>query len=119
MTDGKTDVRNTMRAHDASPVDLPDEPGRAMGEGRRGLGWTGATILIASLFLLLTNAQALNGWAAEQTPSETMVRVTGATEGWLAATERMQVATPRAWLHGLWKRAQAARFAGQAPAAED
>ena len=42
-----------------------------------------------------------------------------ATEGWLAATEQTRSAAPRAWLHGVWKRAQAARFAGQVPAEGD
>lgn len=97
------------RRETPSPVDLPGGEG-----GGDALGWAGAAILIASLFLLLTNAQALNGWAAEQTPSETMVRVTGATEGWLAATVRMGVAQPREAMHGVWKRAQRARFPGQA-----
>ncbi|MFD1951438.1 hypothetical protein ACFSGX_11750 [Sphingomonas arantia] len=106
----------STRAEAPSPVDLASD---AEDDARPALGWAAGSILVASLFLLLTNAQALNGWAAEQEPSETMVRVTGATEGWLAATERMQVAAPREWLHGVWKRAQAVRFPGQAPAEGD
>jgi len=108
-----TGPKRSTRGETPSPVDLPGGEG-----GGNALGWAGGTILIASLFLLLTNAQALNGWAAEQEPSETMVRVTGATEGWLAATERMGAARPRAALHGVWKRAQALRFPGQAAGEE-
>ncbi|HEX8447421.1 MAG TPA: hypothetical protein VF649_12515 [Sphingomonas sp.] len=100
------------RAETPSPVDLPGA------ERRPALAHAAGTILTASLFLLLTNAQALDGWAAEQEPSETMVRVTNATEDLLAVTERMGAAAPRAWLHRVWKRAQALRFAGQAPADE-
>lgn len=99
------------RGEAPSPVDLPGSGGV-----RAGLGWATVAIAMASLFLLLTNAQALDGWAAEQEPSETMVRVTDATAGWLAATERMGASQPRAWMHGVWKRAQAARFSGQAAA---
>ena len=91
-----------------SPVDLG-----ADADARDARGWAAGAILMASLLLLLVNAQALNGWAAEQTPSQAMVHVTGATEGWLAATERMGAAAPRARLHALWTRAQAIRFPGQ------
>jgi hypothetical protein len=107
-----TTPRRSTRSETPSPVDMPGGSGGT----RAGLGWTTLTIAIASLFLLLTNAQALDGWAAEQEPSETMVRVTDATAGWLATTDRMGASAPRAWLHGLWKRAQAVRFAGQPPA---
>lgn len=103
-----TDTGRSTRGETPSPVDLPGGGG-----ARAGLGWAAGSILIASLFLLLTDAQALDGWAAEQAPSETMIRVSDATAGWLDATERMGAAGPRAWMHGVWKRMQAARFAGQ------
>ena len=102
------------RSHDLeSPLDLPP----AAGPQRRPLGWTAVVLAVATAFLLLFNARALNGWAAEQPPSPLMLSVTDATEGWLAATERMELVAPRDALHALWKRAQALRFPGQ-PAAE-
>lgn len=98
--------------NDQGETPSPVDPGHAV-DARDARGWAAGTIMMASLLLLLVNAQALNDWAAEQTPSATMVHVTGATEGWLAATQRIGTAGPRRWLHGLWTRAQAMRFAGQ------
>lgn len=107
-------ARQSPRHEMESPVDLPG----SMLAGGHPLRWAATTIATASLFLLLTNAESLNGWAAEQTPSPLMVRVTDATEGWLALTEQLGLAAPRSHAHALWKKAQGARFEGQEAAEE-
>lgn len=92
-----------------SPIDLPAKPVEAP-----GLGWTGGAIAIATLVLFATNAVSLRDWAADLTPSPAQARLAEATEGWLAFTDAVGVGRPRAWLHDLWKKAENARFDGQA-----
>lgn len=90
-----------------SPIDLPAEPLE-----EPGLGWATAVIAIATLLLLAINAVSLNDWAEDLTPSPVQARFAEVTEDWLSLTEAMGFATPRAWLHDLWKKAEAARFGG-------
>lgn len=94
------------RPETMSPVDLPDD----MPKDDDALGWTSLVIMTASLFLLLTNATALNGWAVELAPSPMTVRIVAATERWEELTERFGLAAPRAALHARWTELQAARF---------
>ncbi|SNT08152.1 hypothetical protein SAMN06295912_1386 [Sphingomonas laterariae] len=100
--------------HHPSPVDLPGEPDTH----GRPLVWTSVTIAVATLFLGLTNAISLNGWAVELAPTETSARIVTVTESWEETTEAIGLAAPRAWLHARWKQLQALRFEGQDPAAE-
>jgi len=95
-------------------VDLPAEPDFH----GRPLVWTTIAIFVAALFLGLTNATSLNAWAVELAPTETSARIVAITEDWEETTEALGLAAPRAWLHARWKQLQAARFAGQAAAAE-
>jgi len=92
-----------------SPIDLPDVPVDAP-----GLGWTGAAIGIAAVFLLATNAVSLRDWAADLTPGPVQAQLAEATEGWLAFTDAVGVGRPRARLHDWWKKAENARFGGEA-----
>ena len=92
-----------------SPIDLPAEPVAAP-----GLGWTTGVIAIASLLLLATNAVSLRDWANDLTPSPAQATLAEATQGWLDFTEAVGVGRPRAWLHDQWKKAENARFGGEA-----
>ena len=94
-----------------SPVDLP---GSTL-IGGRPLLWTTVTIYLAALFLLLTNAEAIHGWAVELPPTALSARVVAASEQWQATTDRLGLGTTRATVHGWWKQAQAARFKAERP----
>ena len=100
--------------HHPSPVDLPGPP---MTSGPV-LRWTTTIIAVTTLFLGLTNATALNGWAVELAPTPVSARIVAATEAWEETTERLLLAAPRAWMHARWKELQALRFKGQEPAAQ-
>lgn len=88
-----------------SPVDLPRD-----GAGKRPLGWATLTIFIASLFLLVTNAFSIKSWVDEQPAGKTQARLAGWAAEWQSATEALGLGTPRAEVHSLWKKAEAARF---------
>ncbi|PTQ11645.1 hypothetical protein CLG96_09550 [Sphingomonas oleivorans] len=95
-----------------SPVDLP------VGEAvdAHPLRWTSVTIAVAALFLLMTNAVSIRDWANDLTPSPAQARFAAAAEEWVAITDRIGLGAPRATLHGLWKKAQAARFGDETDA---
>jgi len=88
-----------------SPIDLSEEPLEAP-----GLGWTFGAIVIAALLLLATNAVALRDWVEEQTPGPVQAQAATAAEQWVQLTDAIGIGRPRAWLHNLWKRIEAARF---------
>ena len=88
-----------------SPVDLPAEP-----LARNGLLWTSLAMAIAALLLLATNAIAIQGWIDEMPPSPAQQQASELAGQWRALTDRAWLGAPRAWLHDLWKRAEAARF---------
>lgn len=95
--------------HHPSPVDLPGGPDFH----GRPLRWATIAIAVATLFLGLFNATAINGWAVELAPTPLSARIVAATEAWEETTEAIGVAAPRAWLHARWKALQTARFKGQ------
>jgi len=100
--------RRVAHADMESPVELPtDEQSRT-----RPLAWTTTVIAVATLFLFLTNAVSLNGWAAELPPSALSARLIAATQAWEDVTGRIGLGAPRAAVHGAWKKAEAARFGG-------
>jgi hypothetical protein len=94
-----------------SPVDLaPVDP---EGEGDwsdDGLLWSSATIIIASFILLLANAVSLSDWIEDMPPSQAQAQAAEIAADWRDATDQLGLAAPRDWLHGWWKRAEAARF---------
>jgi len=99
-----------------SPVDLPadeaDDEGY-YGEGydrEGGLLWSTATIVIASLILLLTNAVSLSDWAEDMPPSDAQSQAAEVAANWRDTTDQIGLAAPRNALHDVWKRAEAARF---------
>ncbi|UAK23920.1 hypothetical protein [Sphingomonas nostoxanthinifaciens] len=94
-----------------SPIDLP---GPALLNGS-GIAWATTVIAVATLVLLLTNAVALRDWIDEQRPSPVQAYAATAADGWVAFTDTIGLGAPRAAMHGQWKRAEAARFAGQPP----
>jgi len=106
-----------MLDHGESPVDLEDD---AEWEGEGGLLWSTATIGIAALILLVTNAVSLDDWIGDMHPSPAQEQAAEISADWRDATDQLGVAAPRAWLHGWWKRAEAARFGKEtAPDRED
>ncbi len=95
-----------------SPVDLHGRPVPA----GHPLRWASVTIAVASLFLLVTNAVSISAWIEEQTPGPIQAKVAAVAGSWLASTEALGTATPRAALHKQWKAAQAVRFESEAKA---
>jgi hypothetical protein len=96
-----------MSGHDKfeSPVDLPDEM-----PGKHGLRWATLAIVIASLFLLITNAFALRSWVDEFAPGPLQARVAASVTRWEEIMNGLGLGMPRAEVHQQWKAAQAARF---------
>jgi hypothetical protein len=107
-----TDQQQLMQADETlSPVDLPGDEG-----AESGLRWTSIAVAIGALFLLLFNAVTIDDWAKELPPGPATERLTRATGGWVAVTDRFGLNGPRALVHDRWKRGQALRF-DSAPAA--
>lgn len=97
-------------AHDAmeSPVDIDADD--AWTRDEPGLGLATGAIIVATLFLLLTNAVSIRDWVDEQTPSDTQAAMAERADEWLATTEAIGLAGPRRWLHGQWKAAESLTF---------
>lgn len=105
MTSLEPGARLSAADDTLSPVDLPD------GEGdTHPLRWATTAIAAASLFLLATNAKSLDDWANDLAPGPVQERVVAATGTWKDATDAMGLGAARAWLRGLWTKAQAARI---------
>lgn len=95
-----------------SPIDLPGAMRLGPGDLRRA----SVTIAIATLFLSLTNAVSLRDWIDQQRPGPLQSAAASAADAWVGFTDRVGLGTPRAALHDRWKKAEAARWAGQARA---
>lgn len=93
-----------MDEEDAFPAALPDDPA---GTGS-ALGWTAAVVAITTLLLAVFNAQALEGWADDLTPSPAVGHVVAAASAWRARTDRYALGVPRRRLHAAWKAAERA-----------
>jgi len=105
-----------MLEHGESPVDIDEDDYEAEG----GLLWSTAAIGIAALILLVTNAVSLGDWIEDMHPSAAQEQAAEISADWRDATDQIGVGAPRALLHGWWKRAEAARFGGEAaPAGPD
>ena len=91
--------------HAPSPIDLPEPE---MGEN--GLGWTFAVIVVATLFLLATNAVSLRDWIDDLSPGPVQAQAAAVADQWLELTQAVGLAAPRDYMHAQWKRAEAARF---------
>jgi len=108
MTMLEPGARLSVADETLSPVDLPD------GEsGAHPLRWATTVIATTSLFLLAANAASLDDWANDLTPGSVQERVVGLTGGWKDVTDAVGLGAARAWMHGLWTRAQAARFGSE------
>ena len=66
------------------------------------------------MLLLACNAGTIDGWARDLPPGRIAARLTRATAGWVAATDRFGLGAPRALVHAQWRRAQALSFAAGA-----
>lgn len=88
-----------------SPIDLPAPPLEA-----DGLGWTFGAIAVATILLLLTNAVTLADWFDDLPPTPVQAQAAGIADQWLQLTQEMAIGAPRDALHGVWKRAEVARF---------
>jgi hypothetical protein len=108
MTMLETGARLSVADVTLSPVDLPDGEG-----GVHPLRWATTAIAAASLFLLAANATSLDDWANDLAPGLMQERVVVMTGWWKDATDSLGLGTARAWMHGLWKTAQAARFGSE------
>lgn len=94
-----------MPRETSSPIDLADPPLE-----RPGLGWTSATLALATFLLLVANAVSLRDWIDDLPPSPAQAQASTIVGRWLEASEAIGIGRPRAWLHELWKQAEAARF---------
>lgn len=92
-----------MQSGTPSPIDLP-EPELE----QSGRGWTVAVIVIAALFLLVTNAVSLRDWIDDQPPGPFQSQAAALADQWVDATAAIGI--PRDFLHAQWKRAEQARF---------
>ena len=99
-------------AHDDlhSPVDIDAADEWARDEP--ALGLAAGAILVATVFLGLTNAVSIRDWVDEQTPSPRQAALTVLADDWLATTTAIGLATPRRVMHERWKAAQGARVDG-------
>jgi hypothetical protein len=88
-----------------SPVDLPGEE-----EAEGGLRWASIVVALGALVLLLSNAVTIDDWAKELPPGPAAERLTQATAGWVAITDRVGLNAPRALVHAQWKRGEAFTF---------
>ena len=91
-----------------SPIDLPEPEIE-----ESGLGWAFGVMLIASLFLLFTNAASLRDWVDDQPPSPLQAQAAEYADQWVELTEGLGIGLPRKAMHEQWKRAETVRFPGQ------
>lgn len=93
-----------------SPVDYDADDEWARDEPARGPAF--GIIAVATAFLALTNAVSIRDWVDEQPPSARQAAMTAWSDAWLARTEAIGLATPRAALHAQWEKAKALRLRG-------
>jgi hypothetical protein len=105
-------MTSEMKEHElVSPVDLGERPI----SGKHPLAWTTMTIAIAAILLLFTNAGTVAAWVDEKPVTEQQQQASMLAGKWKATMDDYGITAPRDWLHGVWKRMQAARFGDEAP----
>ena len=77
--------------------------------------WTSATIAIATILLLVLNADSIRGWFDELTPNALTERWRAPVTGWAGAAVHAGLDAPRATLHSSWQQVRKARFGGEQP----
>jgi hypothetical protein len=87
------------------PTALPDDP---PGVGN-ALGWTISVVAMTTVLLALFNAQALDAWANDLSPTPEVERIVAAASAWRGQTDRYALGAPHARVHALWKTAEDAR----------
>jgi hypothetical protein len=107
MTSDETGLADAL-----SPVDLPEPPAPLP----HGLAWTSRAIAVATVFLALTNAHAIRGWAYQLPPTDYSAPVVSAAESWFDAMDSIGLNRPVEAVHGWWQSVKDRRFAGQASA---
>jgi hypothetical protein len=93
----------------ASPLD--DE-----GLAARDRRWTGRTILVSALFLLVFNAVSPLNWSRQQAPSWLQGTVQQMSEVWVGQLAVFGVDMPRQGVREAWMAARDMRFPDQEPA---
>lgn len=94
----------TPVAVDPAPIDQ-DRPWR----------WATGVIAVATLFLALTNAHAVQGWFDERPPGSFSEPLRAPIRQWSALTARAGLDAPRAALRRRWQAVEAMRFGGEQP----
>ncbi len=77
--------------------------------------WATVTIAVATSFLMLTNAHAIQSWFDERPPGSITEPLRAPIRGWSALTARAGLDAPRAALRRRWQAAEAARFGKEQP----
>ncbi|WP_174292596.1 hypothetical protein [Sphingomonas bacterium] len=77
--------------------------------------WTSVTIAVATVLLVLLNADAVSGWFDDLTPNTVVEQAHAPVAGWADATRRGGLDAPRATLHAAWQKVRAARFGSEQP----
>ena len=113
MTDSPHPTAETVDGHHR--LDTPVAIRPAPIDARRPWRWTTGTIAVAALTLAAVNAPAVGGWFDELTPGPLSEPLRAPIAGWTAATDRLGLDVPRAWLRRRWTAAQDLRFGKEQP----
>jgi hypothetical protein len=93
------------------PVDLPGGPG----EHEHALRWAAIAIGVASVSLALTNAVSIYSWGTDLAPDPRVAQLVDRADRWRAATDGAGLGSPRATMHRMWRKIEAARWPEQRP----
>ncbi len=77
--------------------------------------WATGVIAVATLFLALTNAHAVQGWFDERPPGSLTEPLRAPIRRWSALTARAGLDAPRAVLRRRWQAVEAMRFGDERP----
>jgi len=94
------------------PAPAPDEEGVAARDRR----WTGRTLMVTTVFLLVFNAVSIQNWARQQPPGWITATVQQLADVWADRIALLGADAPRQAVRDAYDQARDARFPGQAPA---
>lgn len=90
------------------PGEPPDEEGVAARDRR----WTGRTIIVATVFLLILNAVSIQNWSRQQAPGWVTTTVRRLADVWAEQIDQLGADRPREALRDAYERARESRFVG-------